>query len=275
MPPQRNMGWRKPVPKLIPDSSSSLARFSTSLKRISITPVDKDVPPIPDDWYKTVGDAVSKEKRHGFILSSDVTPLWMEEGRDLSVSLSAATAPPREDGSDHMHATLPALAETRPQDSRESIATMPVSLRPKRSLPRHYRPPTPPLPRNHAKRRTPAGADPANHGQHGAASGMLSAGDMVSTPRATRELALSGYSSSFHGHSATAVNSLEDLNAPSHTSHAPYKLTHHSSRVRKMSSASSTRIPKRSCESFISMWGDVKSLSFHVRVKITSMFRVL
>lgn len=40
------MGWRKPVPRLSPDSSTSSASSSRALRRLSLTIINKEMPPV-------------------------------------------------------------------------------------------------------------------------------------------------------------------------------------------------------------------------------------
>lgn len=286
MPPQRNMAWRKPVPKFIPDSSSSLAaRLSTSIQRLSIAhATEGPTPPAPGDWVQQVGDAMGSEKRHAFVLDSEVTPAWMEEYLHHPLSLPAVP-PAQHAGEDATCDTslraastlcgsppqqrLQGLSTQLGRQDTEKIAITSGPLRSKRSLPRHYRPPTPPLPRDHAKRRRPNDAHPSNNDQHGIAPHLLSSDAWVAGPFTLS--ASTPSSQLWPNHSVTAVNSLEDLQARSHMSYASTLPKLSQRRTRRISS---TFASWRSNRTHARVSHVLKSIGAHVRTKVTLVLRL-
>ncbi|KAH9938192.1 uncharacterized protein B0H18DRAFT_6392 [Fomitopsis serialis] len=94
MPPHRNMGWRKPVPKFIPETVP-LSRFSsTSFKRMSFSQLNKDMPPLPDNGLLKLGSSLSKAKRQGFVLNDQIDPRWYEQYRSHPVSFPTVEEQP-------------------------------------------------------------------------------------------------------------------------------------------------------------------------------------
>ncbi|KAI0638148.1 hypothetical protein C8Q77DRAFT_413333 [Trametes polyzona] len=172
-PQRRNMGWRKPVPKLSPDPSiSSSQRPSRSaLRRLSLTIVNKDVPPLPTDWRESIETALKREKRHAVYLSPPSTRPPSPPPKDDTCSRPESLAltlveelhdavttcsGPRHDG----HG-IGDGDDSQPIQCVQRTQASPVVLprRPsQKSLPQIYRPPTPPLPAEHPKLRPTAAA---------------------------------------------------------------------------------------------------------------------
>lgn len=132
-----------------------------------------------------LGRSLSKAKRHGFILDDQIDTRWIDQYRSHPVSFPTVQEDPSE--VDEMCPADPACETHHPRtqedlhslftnssgrEPHETAQTLPRVVRHKRSLPRvcqqlpvwlpcsvdhspdqHYRPPTPPLRREHPERR--------------------------------------------------------------------------------------------------------------------------
>ncbi|EPT03750.1 hypothetical protein FOMPIDRAFT_87014 [Fomitopsis schrenkii] len=96
MPPHRNMGWRKPVPKFIPETAPISRLSSTSFKRMSFSQLNKEVPPLPDEFLRKLGGSLNKAKRQGFVLDDHIDPQWVEQFRSHPVSFPTVQEDPSE-----------------------------------------------------------------------------------------------------------------------------------------------------------------------------------
>ncbi|KZT74347.1 hypothetical protein DAEQUDRAFT_189182 [Daedalea quercina L-15889] len=287
MPPHRNMGWRKPVPKFIPDTPASLSRFSsTSFKRLSFSQLDKEVPPLPDDWLLKLGGSLSKAKRQGFVLDDQIDPQWIEQYRSHPVSFPTV----EEQLSEQDLRSLFSMSST--QGRSETTHNMPRVVRHKRSLPQvcqqhpvrspcsvdyspdqHYRPPTPPLKREHPERRPRSGYRTAQQKE------QLSPRDnhvellppskidaYVQSPASPSPMVqvIPSFSA------AKSFRNVHIRSRPGRPAGASRTSSLHS---RSMSSTSSALRAKRHGQGIVTIWADVKTLGIQVRLRFHHLFR--
>ncbi|KAI9063287.1 hypothetical protein FKP32DRAFT_1592735 [Trametes sanguinea] len=156
MSPQRNMGWRKPVPRLTPEPSINSQRHSRSaIRRFSLTIVNKDVPPLPSDWRESIEYAVKEERRYAVYISPPPSPPPKDDVESRPESLAPTLV--EEQSEDGMSFEPPHTDITSHPAQRIPLPQEPPVL-PRRlsqkSLPQIYRPPTPPLPATHPKLRS-------------------------------------------------------------------------------------------------------------------------
>ncbi|KAH9844265.1 uncharacterized protein C8Q71DRAFT_37711 [Rhodofomes roseus] len=265
MPPHRNMGWRKPVPKFIPETPCSLSRFSsTSFKRLSFSHLDKEVPPLPDDWLLKLGGSLSKAKRQGFVLDDQIDPRWIEQYRSHPVSFPTV----EEQTSEQDLRSLFSMSST--QGRSETTHTMPRRMRHKRSLPQHYRPPTPPLKREHPERRPRSGyrmaqqtKQPLPHDNHDVLSLQIE-NYVQSTASPTPMIQI-----------LPSVGTAKQFRVMhTRSRHGPAGASRASSlHSRTMSSTSSALRAKRHGQGIVTIWADVKTLGIQVRLRFHHLFR--
>ncbi|KAI0732933.1 hypothetical protein C8Q72DRAFT_73204 [Fomitopsis betulina] len=283
MPPHRNMGWRKPVPKFIPETAPISRLSSSSFKRMSFSQLNKDVPPLPDERLLRLGGSLSKAKRQGFVLD-DIDHRWLEEFRSHPVSFPTVQEDPSEEDLRSLltTSTVPGVNETAYNHN------LPRVVRHKRSLPRvcrqlpvwlpcsvdnspdqHYRPPTPPLKREHPERRprsahqtAPQIGQPFAHASHEKLTckvGTCCAQLTVSpTPAAHVRPSYgtarpAGYA---HGRPRPAGASVSS-----------------SVHSRSLSSSSSALRARRHGQGIVTIWADVKTLGIQVRLRFHHLFR--
>ncbi|KAI9001052.1 hypothetical protein BD414DRAFT_20934 [Trametes punicea] len=182
MAPQRNMGWRKPVPKLSPEPSMNSSRQSQSaLRRLSLTIINKDVPPLPADWRESVESALKKEKRYAVYISPPPSP------------------PPKDDVESRPESLVLTLVEEQLEDNvsfepphtesqsiqciqRPQVSPKMIRRPSQKSLPQIYRPPTPPLPAQHPKLRRAAHSRESSVSVAYTLNGLVSAERPRTTP---------------------------------------------------------------------------------------------
>ncbi|KAH9899909.1 hypothetical protein C8Q73DRAFT_339197 [Cubamyces lactineus] len=155
MAPRRNMGWRKPVPKLSPESSMHSGRQSrTAFRRLSFTIVNKDVPPLPTDWRESIETALRKEKRYAVYVSPPPSPPPKDGVESRPESLAPTLVEQQEETASYEppHTDNQAIQCVRRPQTSPAMARRPSQ----KSLPQIYRPPTPPLPAQHPKLRPAA-----------------------------------------------------------------------------------------------------------------------
>lgn len=265
MPPHRNMGWRKPVPKFIPETAPSLSRFSsTSFKRLSFSQFDKEMPPLPDNGLLKLGSSLSKAKRQGFVLNDQIDPRWIDQYRSHPVSFPTVEEQPSEQD---LH-SLFSMSST--QGRSETTHSMPRVVRRKRSeLPQHYRPPTPPLKREHPERRPRSGYRASQQAEQ-------------RLPHDSHD-ELTAKIETFIQSSASPTPMIQVLppmrraksfrNA--HTRSRPAGASRASSlHSRSMSSTSSAlRAKRHGGQGIVTIWADVKTLGIQVRLRFHHLFR--
>ncbi|KAH9853513.1 hypothetical protein C2E23DRAFT_108413 [Lenzites betulinus] len=180
-PQKRNMGWRKPVPKLAPEPSGNAQRPSrTALRRLSLTIVNKDVPPLPTDWRESIDNVLKRDKRHAVYLSTSSSPP-SPPPKDYAESLAPTLVEELQDATPYgpPHDEFqPIQCVQRPQAS-PALARRPSQ----KSLPQIYRPPTPPLPAQHPKLRGAACSSTSSESvAYTLYSGLMSADRPNTTP---------------------------------------------------------------------------------------------
>ncbi|KZT12492.1 uncharacterized protein LAESUDRAFT_1826 [Laetiporus sulphureus 93-53] len=281
MAPRRgNMGWRKPVPKYVPDAPPPTPTNSSPMtKRLSSADLNKEMPPLPDDWFEQLAEAIGLDKRHGFVFDCADDSRWSDE----DTSPSESNEDERQTASDH---TCGPYRLYGPRAQKANAGRMssfaPSICRRRRSLPHNYRPPTPPLPREHPVRRRAAySAQRSNQRSHELPSRVQRrAYPHRAHPHASSHDALSSrYPSSatiyLPDGPATAVNTEENLHARPwpHTRYATKSRHDYFIRSKSGTSSSTGRRCRRHCDSFDGIWGDVKSFGVRIRVKISHAFR--
>ncbi|KAI0375595.1 hypothetical protein BV20DRAFT_959587 [Pilatotrama ljubarskyi] len=153
-PRHHNMGWRKPVPKLSPEPSTSSARPSRlPVPRLPSAIVNKDMPPLPTDWRESIETALKREKRYAVYLSPPPSPLPQDDADSGSKSL-VLTLVEQQD----VVSLEPPHDDIQPIQCVQRTPASPALARrlSQKSLPRIYRPPTPPLPAHNPKLRATA-----------------------------------------------------------------------------------------------------------------------
>ena len=141
---------------------------------------------MPDEFLQKLGGCLSKAKRQGFVLDDQIDPRWIDQYRSHPVSFPTVQEDPSEVDQTclvasaskthcrlHLQEDLRSLfTNSSGYGPHETAHTSPRVVRHKRSLPRvcrqlpvwlpcsvdhspdqHYRPPTPPLKREHPERR--------------------------------------------------------------------------------------------------------------------------
>ncbi|KAI0702893.1 hypothetical protein BC835DRAFT_24126 [Cytidiella melzeri] len=125
----RPKGWRKPVPKLIPDPPKrhhTLSR-SSSFRHLTLLPSNEPQPPMPDNWRENIDRAVGKVYR--VERPSSPTP---PNGSHTDVSASECgvvsrdvTSSTRRRGSRGEEKALPTLPDTRgTQRLSDAVSTL-------------------------------------------------------------------------------------------------------------------------------------------------------
>ncbi|OSD04208.1 hypothetical protein PYCCODRAFT_132044 [Trametes coccinea BRFM310] len=157
MSPQRNMGWRKPVPRLTPEPSISSQRHSRSaLRRLSLTIVNKDVPPLPTDWRESLDCVVQEQRRYAVYISPPPSPPPKDDVESQPESMAPTLVEEQSEGG----MSFEPHTETESQPAQHIPLPQAPPVLPRRlsqkSLPQIYRPPTPPLPASHPKLRSVA-----------------------------------------------------------------------------------------------------------------------
>ncbi|KAF9009004.1 hypothetical protein BDQ17DRAFT_1349350 [Cyathus striatus] len=145
----RNMSYRKPVPEYIPSPPPSPPRPSPLRLSLALPSPDQDTPPLPSDWRETITKVATSSRPDAALLVP---------GNDLHPSISLEYA--------HYASFLtPSAVDTAAfvydydnswrssPSGRLSVSLASPNRRRKRRLYQHYRPPTPPLPTRHNKRR--------------------------------------------------------------------------------------------------------------------------
>ncbi|KAH9951623.1 hypothetical protein B0H21DRAFT_183655 [Amylocystis lapponica] len=164
MTSHRNMGWRKPVPQFLPESTISSRLSRSSFKRFSILSTTHDAPPLPADWRETIERSLGRNKRSAFYMgrdndsTDDVQPIDAEPlGQNSSPDATS-------------HVTLGEKdKETHTPREEQKLASTPNSFKHVQALPEGYRPPTPPLPGHRSKLAAERGSprhDPPSMQQH-------------------------------------------------------------------------------------------------------------
>ncbi|KAI0771585.1 hypothetical protein BD413DRAFT_57884 [Trametes elegans] len=179
-PTHHNMGWRKPVPKLSPDPSVNSARPSRSaLRRLSLTIVNKDMPPLPTDWRESIETALKKERRYGIYVSPPPSPPPKDDTESLALTLVEQS-----EAQDATPSVEPPHADSPPIECVQRTQVSPVLARrvSQKSLPQIYRPPTPPLPAQHPKLRPQAAELSSESVANTLYNGLVSAERKRATP---------------------------------------------------------------------------------------------
>ncbi|CCM03176.1 uncharacterized protein FIBRA_05298 [Fibroporia radiculosa] len=271
MPSHRNMTRRKPVPRYLPDSSSSLSRLSTHIKRLSFIHTDKDVPPLPEELARRAAAIVGREKRRGTIFTDEDAALW-EKPQTYPVSLRIAPVQEIQDTPEELascrHPPLPPKDFGTPSSGDSADAT-PSSFHSRRSLPRNYRPPTPPLPRDHPERRMRVDSDVPYPEQRTATFDTIGAQQPNGAVGKLTPIISRPMGSQREHASTSAMCSTENMRTRSILSQGAQSTKY----VRPPSCSSSANGSKRHCGSLFGIWGDVKSLGFHLRIKICHILR--
>ncbi|KAI0940014.1 hypothetical protein AcV5_001235 [Taiwanofungus camphoratus] len=282
MSSQRKMGWRKPVPKFIPElPSSSTVLNTSSFKRLSFASTNKDVPPLPVDWRETIERALNSDKRSAFYLPVDTEPHWMDEAQDHNITPIKSNAAAGQRQSDEMHQQASIVTNVELHQNQEP--SMPRALKRERSLPQIYRPPTPPLPGQREKRDLDADVrslPPSRYQQNVVYPDLKASRDLSAISRDA--LNHPSYPASFsQDFSVTAADSLEDIHgAQSYIGEAPGLSATKLGSLHKKSASSSlhdndmNRKSRRCCDTFSSIWGDVRGFGGHIRVKFRHLLKM-
>ncbi|RPD67206.1 hypothetical protein L226DRAFT_130724 [Lentinus tigrinus ALCF2SS1-7] len=164
---RRNMGWRKPPPRLSPECSTASSYPSRGLRRLSLTiNINKDMPPLPTDWRETMEHALKKERRCAVYVAPPPVPP-KDDASDVASRRESLAITLVEELFDQVEDTLPVPPPH--SDIQEQIecveraenrlqATPVITKRAsQKSLPKIYRPPTPPLPAQHPRLRSVGG----------------------------------------------------------------------------------------------------------------------
>ncbi|GBE79700.1 hypothetical protein SCP_0209000 [Sparassis crispa] len=266
MPSRRNMSWRKPVPKLIPDPPPQSAFFSRStLTRFSASYVNKDVPPLPTEWHENVEHATDQEKRHALYITSEGESQPDEEPGSLYASSENVATRAAAELSD-----VPCHSASKEIDYDVDVPASPPShsMRAHRSLPHIYRPPTPPRPGRHA-RRSAETLEP-----HCLVSPNVPSHPVYPLLNPCNYDTTSNFSALMSPHmSFEATYSREEFPPPAGVSEVVKSGKSHSRRFSSVGLAKVDSGPRRCGDTFASIWGDVKALGGYVRVKINHMLK--
>ncbi|KAL7282380.1 hypothetical protein ACG7TL_003851 [Trametes sanguinea] len=142
MSPQRNMGWRKPVPRLTPEPSISSQRHSRSaLRRLSLTIVNKDVPPLPTDWRESLDCVVQEQRRYAVYISPPPSP------------------PPKDDVESQPESMAPTLVEEQSEGGMSFEPHTETESQPAQHIPLPQAPPV--LPRRLSQKSLPQASNTA------------------------------------------------------------------------------------------------------------------
>ncbi|KAI0723265.1 hypothetical protein C8Q76DRAFT_389807 [Earliella scabrosa] len=167
----RNMGWRKPVPRLSPQSSTTSPCPSGLVRRLSLTIINKDMPPLPTDWRETMEHAIKKERRHAVYVSTPPVPPPKDDEVAFEVHSPLESLLTLVDDQEEPTSPVPPPHTDRPliecveRTEMEPVhaATPAIARRAsQKSLPKIYRPPTPPLPAQHPRLLRPVGSSRAS-----------------------------------------------------------------------------------------------------------------
>ncbi|KAI0750723.1 hypothetical protein C8Q80DRAFT_526963 [Daedaleopsis nitida] len=168
---RRNMGWRKPVPRLSPESSAPSSRPARGLRRPSLLNVNKDMPPLPTDWRETMEHAIKKERRLAVYVPTPPAPPPKDNGDatgfdDRASEAGSSCSRPESaitlvDEEEEPTAPLPPPHPASELSEDVECTQMEMGMEPaiarrasQKSLPKIYRPPTPPLPAQHSRLRS-------------------------------------------------------------------------------------------------------------------------
>ncbi|KAI0719596.1 hypothetical protein C8T65DRAFT_43980 [Cerioporus squamosus] len=159
---RRNMGWRKPPPRLSPQCSTASSYPSRGFRRLSLTiNINKDMPPLPTDWRETMEHALKKERRQAVYVVPPPVPtkddaLDTASRRESAITLveeleqvedTLSVSPPHSD----IQEQIECVERT---ENRIQAAPAIAKRASQKSLPQIYRPPTPPLPAQHPRLRS-------------------------------------------------------------------------------------------------------------------------
>ncbi|KAI0774234.1 hypothetical protein C8Q74DRAFT_819509 [Fomes fomentarius] len=275
-PRHRNMGWRKPVPRLSPDSPTTSAR---ALRRLSLTIINKEMPPLPPDWRETMEHAIKKERRQAVYVSSEPPPPPPKDyalshagsRRESAITLvdeqdlTFPVPPPHTDAE-----PIECVERTQVQQHATPVITKRAS---QKSLPKIYRPPTPPLPAQHPRLRSAGHSRESSESQ---ANTLYSLGQLLVEQRDATpcpsvlpgRLAPETLSATLH-ESRSHVLTLSGNDLAKRGSASP--------RVSRQSATStSTSTGNRSslgrsqstCHKCYSVWCALKTLGLHLRAKM-------
>ncbi|RDX55574.1 hypothetical protein OH76DRAFT_751036 [Lentinus brumalis] len=287
---RRNMGWRKPPPRLSPECSSASSYSSRGLRRLSLTiNINKEMPPLPTDWRETMEHALKKERRHAVYVDPPPVPP-KDDASDASSRRESFTTLVEE--LEQVEDTLPVPAshfgsqeqiECVERAENQIQAPAIAKRASQKSLPQIYRPPTPPLPAQHPRLRSVGHHSSSSSESHTRTlwGGLMSSEQRDATP-CPSVLTSSGWPSRFAPDASMTLHSqasrshiLSLSENDSHKRHA-----HRSPSAGRRSGAStstgnrsSTGQSQFACHMCRGVWYALKSLGLHLRAKMTHSSR--
>ncbi|TFK43468.1 hypothetical protein BDQ12DRAFT_675029 [Crucibulum laeve] len=152
---QKDMSYRKPVPKYIPSPPPSPPSSPRSMS-LFYTPslLEEDAPPLPNDWRDVINKvAVPTKPQPALIMpGSDIYPSITVQEPYISEQVSANTV---DCPSSPSYTNDDSEGWPSPPSRSTTYTPSANSRERKRRLHQHYRPPTPPLPAQNKRRRLP------------------------------------------------------------------------------------------------------------------------
>ncbi|KAI1795192.1 hypothetical protein LXA43DRAFT_882718 [Ganoderma leucocontextum] len=286
-PQRRNMTRRKPVPQLSPDTTTAPPLTARGLKRSSLSIINKEnLPPLPIEVCEQMERTSVDDRRHAIYLpeSSPPAPPPKDESasgsrRESLVATLVDEMGVREDTCREyrLHAYLYHLQRvelTLPQPTSE------VRKRAsQKSLPKIYRPPTPPIPAQHPKLRL-GGHSRANSQDsqtHIINFGLmspelqLSPAPCLTTPTSWPSGLVPDVSVTAHSlGSRSNVLSFAGKDLPPVCGGVPPQVRRQSAASASTANRASSRRSQFTCQSMCSgVWYAMKRLGIHLRVKMT------
>ncbi|EJF61199.1 hypothetical protein DICSQDRAFT_155288 [Dichomitus squalens LYAD-421 SS1] len=287
MGPQRRNVRRKPVPRLSPDTTTAPSLPARGIQRLSLTiNINKEVPPLPVEWSDTMEHASTHDKRHAVYLRNSLPP-ELPPKDDESVAGSRPESPNSTlvEELEVQEGSTPVLSpqsESLPVQSVECTLPQPTPdvrrRASQKSLPKIYRPPTPPIPAQYPKLRSGghSRASSQDSQTHIIYNGHVSAEQRDSAPPSSTLTSWPGRLGTDVSVTAHSLESRSNVLSFAGSKDLPPRRGGTSPHVRRQSAGSmstgnrsSTGRSQFTCHSMCSgMWYALKRLGLHLRVKV-------